>query len=249
MTIIDAESEEVPVGTTAALVPLASSSVVRPAAALADIREAFQDYQALCASLLVADDYQQIGDKQFRKKSAWRKLAVAFNVSCEVVSRDYERNDAGRIVRAEVVVRALAPNGRYMEGLGACDIFERCCSTPCPKTRWQKHKCCESDCNGSHHFSKPQHDIPATAMTRATNRACADLFGMGEVSAEEVMEPPSSDALCPICGDVVPGAADDKEPLRAHLVTVHDHVRQEDGTVKKPAADDPQRPFDTGDAA
>jgi hypothetical protein len=29
-------------------------------------------------------------------------------------------------------------------------------------------------------YSKPNHDIPATAETRAKNRACADLLGMKE---------------------------------------------------------------------
>ncbi|CAB4169654.1 hypothetical protein UFOVP1305_20 [uncultured Caudovirales phage] len=138
-------------------------ALVRPAASVSDIERAFHDYQSLCARLLDADDIQKIGGRSFRKKSAWRKLAVAFGVSCQVIDRIYDRDDEGHIHRAEVVVRATAPNGRFMEGLGVCDISER-------------------------KFSKVEHDIPATAMTRATNRACADLFGMGEVSAEEMSQ-------------------------------------------------------------
>jgi hypothetical protein len=163
--IIDVESiEDDPNGTVASLAPIVrGDALVRPAASVADVESAFHDYQRLCQRLLDDDDIQQIGGKSFRKKSAWRKLAVAFGVSCEVRDRDYERDEQGRIVRAEIVVRAMAPNGRYMDGLGVCDISER-------------------------KFSKPNHDIPATAMTRATNRACADLFGMGEVSAEEITD-------------------------------------------------------------
>lgn len=138
-----------------------SSALVEPAADTAQIEKAFRAYTALCDRLLNSDDYQQIGPKRFRKKSGWRKLAVAFGVSCELVDKDYAFNDKGEIVRAECVVRATAPNGRSMDGLGVCHRTER-------------------------GFSKPEHDIPATAMTRATNRACSDLFGMGEVSAEEV---------------------------------------------------------------
>lgn len=175
--------------------PAAVSSVrrdvgllVRPAAHPADIREAFEAYRDLCTSLLVEDDYQTIGSRRYRKKSGWRKLAVAFGVSCEILRRDYERNDAGRIVRAEVVVRATAPNSRFMDGLGACDLFERCCAAPCPLAGQRGHTCCTATtCTGTPHFQHPQHDIPATASTRATNRACADLFGMGEVSAEEIL--------------------------------------------------------------
>lgn len=159
--VIDVEGHE-EVGTVAGLAPIRpGDALVRPAASVHDVENAFRDYVALCDRLLDDDDVQHIGGRSFRKKSAWRKLAVAFGVSCEVRERVYERDDSGRIIRAEIVVRATAPNGRFMDGLGICDSTER-------------------------KFSKPQHDIPATAMTRATNRACSDLFGMGEVSAEEM---------------------------------------------------------------
>jgi hypothetical protein len=165
-----------------------SSSLVRAAAPVTDVEAAFREYTTLCDRLLDDSDIQQIQGKPFRKKSAWRKLAVAFGVSCKVVDRQYERNDAGRIIRAEVLVTATAPNGRSMDGLGACDLFEKCCPPGCFKKRYSDHTCCAADCSGAVHFSNPQHDLPATAATRATNRACADLFGMGEVSAEEVSD-------------------------------------------------------------
>lgn len=164
---IDVEGEEVLSVAGLATVPI-GDSLVRPAASVAAIEASFFEYQQLCNRLLTDDDIQHIGNKSFRKKSAWRKLAVAFGVSCEVRERIYDRDDDRMILRAEVVVRATAPNGRYMDGLGVCDVSER-------------------------KFSKPQHDIPATAMTRATNRACADLFGMGEVSAEEVTDDTSQE--------------------------------------------------------
>lgn len=178
----------------AALVPVSTSGMlVRPAGTVEQIEQAFHDYQSLCARLLDASDFQRIGTKDFRKKSAWRKLAVAFGVSCEIVSRTYDRDDAGRILRAEVVMRAVAPNGRSMEGIGICDVREKCCDPATCKTptTWAdsgkfRHAHCDAGCPGTVHFSSAEHDIPATAMTRATNRACSDLFGMGEVSAEEI---------------------------------------------------------------
>ncbi len=155
-----------------------------------------QAYHQLCAALLDDSDYQTIGDKRFKKKSAWRKLSVAFNVSTELLKEDVERGPRGRIERVQCTVRALAPNGRFQDGIGACDIHERCCdSSTC--TRWETwpdsgrptgHVHCDENCTGRQHFSNPSHDIPATAMTRATNRAQADLFGMGEVSAEEIVD-------------------------------------------------------------
>lgn len=163
-------------------------SFIKPAAPVEQIRNAFQEYQGLCESLLVEDDHQTIGNRRFKKKSAYRKLAVAFNVTVELVERVYERNDAGRIIRAEVVARAIAPNGRAMDGLGACDLFEKCCDVETCRNKSQYHSHCKVGCDGTIHFSNPQHDLPATAATRATNRACADLFGMGEVSAEEITD-------------------------------------------------------------
>ena len=53
------------------------------------------------------------------------------------------------------------PNGCFADGWGNCSRGER-------------------------GFAHPNHDIPATAHTRATNRAIADLIGAGEVTAEEM---------------------------------------------------------------
>ncbi len=153
-------------------------------------------YHALCDALLDPSDYQTIGDKQFRKKSGWRKLAVAFNVSTELLSETEIRGHRNRIEEVKCTVRAHAPNGRYQDGIGVCSIYERCCD-PETCTRWERypdsgkptgHVHCGETCNGRHHFSNAAHDIPSTAMTRATNRAQADLFGMGEVSAEEIVD-------------------------------------------------------------
>lgn len=173
------------VPTVAALAPVQrGSALVRPAATVEEITKAFQDYQRLSDQLLEESDYQKIGDRLFRKKSAWRKLGTMYGASYAMPSRPlYERDADGRIIRAEFVVRAIAPNGRYADGWGACDRYERCCLPNCRK----RHKHCSSDCPGWVHFSHAEHDIPATAETRAKNRACADLFGLGEVSAEEIV--------------------------------------------------------------
>lgn len=189
--VIDVEVVEDHGGT---LPVLSRSAAVEMAVTPQRAKELQDAYHDLCRTLLSADDYQQIGDRSFPKKSAWRKLAVAFNVSTELVSKEYVRDERGRVISAEVVMRATAPNGRFMDGIGVCSVTERCCD-PITCDRWLKwpdsgkptgHVHCLPDCNGRHAFSKPDHDVPATAMTRATNRACSDLFGMGEVSAEEM---------------------------------------------------------------
>lgn len=173
------------------------TSLIRPAAGLAEIQTAFREYQDICEALLDASDYQTYEKwnpetrrkepAQFKKRSAWRKLATAMGVRFEIISTEKRRDENGRTQAADFVARAIHPNGRYADGWGNCDYRERC-----------KEKCA-ADCNGFHHFSKPEHDIPATAETRAKNRAAADLFGLGEVSAEEmqggrVREEPIEDA-------------------------------------------------------
>jgi hypothetical protein len=142
--------------------------VVRPdllsAAPVADAVALQKTFHELSAALLDKSDYQRIGGKEYKTKSAWRKLAAAFNVSDEIVEKNYDRDpETGRIIRAEFTVRATAPNGRSTVGVGLASIFER-------------------------HFNNPEHDLPATAHTRAKSRAFSDLFGLGEVSAEEMYE-------------------------------------------------------------
>lgn len=132
-------------------------------------------YQKLCKGLLNEDDYQEIfvrekGEdgtyirvkRHFKKKSAWQKLARAFNVDTHIVDRDIERTKMGKIKEAYYCVRATLPNGRSVESDALC-------------SRSEKGKDKVSD-----------HTIMTTAKTRATNRAIAELIGAGEVSAEEM---------------------------------------------------------------
>ena len=137
-------------------------SLVKPTGSTADLVENMQSYQELCVALLDDNDWQTIQGKRFPKRSAWRKLAVAYGVSFEIRSAEMVRDDDGNLKSAIFIVRATAPNGRHSDGWGACSVTER---------------------NAGR---KADHDIPATAETRAKNRAAADLFGMGEVSAEEI---------------------------------------------------------------
>jgi len=171
------------------------SALIALAGTVEEIVAGQQAYQECCKALLDDDDYQTIGSKQFKTRSAWNKLGVAFGVSIKILSEKHERDERGRIVRTEFHVTAIASNGREQDGVGACDIFERCCGGPdyCDlKEFWEdsgkptNHKHCKADCPGWIHFSHPGHDVPATAFTRASNRAKADLFGLGDVSAEEV---------------------------------------------------------------
>jgi len=130
-------------------------------------------YQQLLRELLDPSDWQthdKFGnplDRPFLKKSGWRKIARAFNLSFERVSAQVEREPDGTPARAEVWIRAVAPNGQYGDGDGYCDVSE-------------------GRFKGARGRAKLENDLRATATTRAKNRAVSDLVGMGEVSAEEI---------------------------------------------------------------
>jgi len=192
-TPIDVPSREVEVvdgPTVADLTParVEHGALVRPAASVPEVYDAFSEYQELVEHITNADDYQTIQGKRFPKRSALRKLGTAFGVSYEIRERVITRDDDHRVIGAEFVVRATAPGGRFSDGWGSCDLREKCdthrtnCRPDC------KRHCGGADagCDGRPHFSKPEHDIPATAETRAKNRAASELFAMGQVSAEEV---------------------------------------------------------------
>lgn len=118
-------------------------------------------YQEITKQMLDKSDYQDIKGKKFKKKSAWRKYARAFNITTEIVDKEICKTDKGQVKEASFIVRATLPTGRSADGWGNCS---------------------RSEGNKSH----PNHDIPATAVTRATNRAIADLIGAGEVTFEEM---------------------------------------------------------------
>lgn len=146
-----------------------SSEVLKPVDA-GELLESFHAYQELVPRLLSPTDYQAAErGKRFVKKSGWRKIARAFRLNCEVIRIDVERDDQGQPVRATAIVRATAPNGDFQEGDGHCSITE---ARFTGRGRDQA-------------LSKAENDLPATAITRAKNRAISDLVGMGEVSAEE----------------------------------------------------------------
>jgi hypothetical protein len=129
---------------------------------VAQAKKQWQNYIDLTKELLVDSDYQEIGNKKFKKKSAWRKYARFFNIADRIVDERIKRDEKGNVLEAIYIVEAQAPNGRTAQGIGMASKNE-------PKK-----------------FFSKDHDIIATAMTRAKSRAISDLIGAGETSAEEV---------------------------------------------------------------
>lgn len=115
----------------------------------------FKDYQNAAMAILEKSDITMISGNPFIKKSGWRKISFYFNLSYEIKDRTIEFDDNRNVQRAEFVVRAYMQGGRFSDGWGSCDRREK-------------------------RFLKPNHDIPSTAETRAKNKACQDLLGIGE---------------------------------------------------------------------
>lgn len=145
-----------------------------------DDAKAFMDnYQDLVEALLDPTDYQKIGGKKFKKKSAWRKLATAFNITDEVVKEDIVRDDNYGIISAKYYVKATLLNGRSSVGVGVCSIFDKITKKDSEQP---------SNFVLRNRFNNAEHDVPSTAHTRAKNRAIADLIGAGEVTADEMSD-------------------------------------------------------------
>jgi len=144
---------------TSELAPVQDSPIVVPAVTADQMVEQMRLFQRLKAKLLSKADVVPIQGKPYVKRSGWRKLALAFNISDEILSTEKEDLEGGYVWRIQV--RAWAPNGRSAVGIGACSTRERA-------------------------FSHTDHDVYAIAHTRAKNRAISDLIGSGEVSAEEL---------------------------------------------------------------
>lgn len=142
------------------------------------------NYQETIKALLTPEDYQAIAGKDFKKKSAWRKLATAFRISDEVIDEKLEFDETGQIVSARYRVKATLPNGRSTEGVGVCTIYDKIRYHPSAKYDADTETPSNFILRGR--FSNAEHDVPSTAHTRAKNRAISDLIGAGDVSAEEM---------------------------------------------------------------
>ncbi|KAK7395320.1 hypothetical protein VNO78_15871 [Psophocarpus tetragonolobus] len=115
----------------------------------------FKEYQSSAMAILEKSDYTLVSGSPFIKKSGWRKISCYFNISYEIRDKNIEFDEHRNVQRAEFVIRAYMQGGRFSDGWGSCDRREK-------------------------RFMQPNRDVPSTAETRAKNKACQDLLGIGE---------------------------------------------------------------------
>ena len=132
--------------------------------------------------LVSKSDYQEVKGKSFMKKSGFRKLSQGFRLKLEELSCTLEvfdpplkirvkewnkENKAMEVVEREVLwqytakVRVHAPDNAYVDGSGIVSDYDK-------GNYWTTH------------------DAQGKALTRAYNRAIADLVGYGISSAEDM---------------------------------------------------------------
>jgi hypothetical protein len=153
-------SETSPVNT--ALPTLANANIVRPAISATDAAIAWQEYQDMRNTILAQSDFHRIQNKDFIKKSGWRKFATFYNLT-DVIAEENRITVDDKEFIWKIKVVCTAPNGRQTEGVAMCSSKEK---------------------SGA----RIDHDVYSTAHTRAKNRAISDMIAAGEVSAEEVSE-------------------------------------------------------------
>jgi len=143
-------------------------TIIKPVGTVDEALEAWKQYQDLKMKLAGDGDFQRIPGKQGKPdklhptKQFANKLSRFFGLSVKIARETKEVLEDGNFVW-HVVAVAAAPNGQFREGDGHCDSSERA-------------------------FAHLQHDVYATAVTRAKNRAILELVGFGEVSAEEILD-------------------------------------------------------------
>jgi len=137
-----------------------------PVASAEDLVSAMARFEDIKQRLLVRDrDTYTIEGQERIRKSGWRKLALAFGISDEIVREDvvHDTTDPSYLC-VHTRVKAWARGGRTVEGTGTASSRER-------------------------KFAHLEHDLHALAHTRAKSRAIADMLGSSDLIAEELEEP------------------------------------------------------------
>ena len=203
------ETTVIPPGAVTVLPKEVQIDFVRPVMSKDEAVANWNSYLDLKQAIITKDDKQKIGDKEFLKKSYWRKIKTFFNLSVYVVRENYRELPHGDFA-FEFTHRAVAPNGAYAEGTGAYCSFEKAVWKPNLNTwhsydKWKKEW---KTADGNSY-----HNTRSTAETRSFNRAVSNLVGGGEVSAEEINEKNWDDDRQP---ETTPAADQSSAQTHAH---------------------------------
>ncbi len=143
-----------------AKIPNVNPAVVTLGASVADLVEHYKQYEEVKTKLLVPTDYVIIAGKKAIAKPGWMKLGVAFNLSTKIIRQVRYEKDG--LIRWEIDIECLAPNGRTVEECGLCDNMEE------------------------RQIGSPDHKLKSMAVTRATERAYIKMLGAPDTAADDM---------------------------------------------------------------
>lgn len=196
---IEVESEVVEEDSTAnEIKPAESNTLIQPASDAESVAALYEKFEEMKGEILdFSTDIQEISGNNHINKSGWRKIATAFNLSVETVEESRDVVDG--VVVYTVKARAVAPNGKSATGVAKCASNESNHMETLGDSENAVEKATDKAVSDSdvlkidgkwRRLLEPKevndHNIYATAATRAKNRAISDCVGGGEVSAEEI---------------------------------------------------------------
>jgi len=184
------------------------NSLVKPVDDIDEVVDIYEQFEMIKSKLLDKEaDITKISSGSYHiNKSGWRKIATAFNLSVDTAEVISKREDG--VIKYVVKGRAVAPNGKSCTATGMCasneSNFMRKLINEDAKIESAKEQATNPDnvllVDGYYRELKEpravnEHNIMATAETRARNRTISDLVGGGEVSAEEMANMKREDIL------------------------------------------------------
>ena len=174
---IPKEEEEEAAVTVTVPPPSPPETLLRPPLTvdLQTARAAIAGIRAVLDAVIGPEDVVELQGKTYIKRSGFRKLALAYSLSTQIIARGWET--VGQETLAYSHARVFAPDGRFADGQGWCALGEQ------PAKRGKRKP---EELEPRPILPQDYHVAAATADTRALNRAIADLVGGGAVSAEEI---------------------------------------------------------------
>lgn len=146
-----------------ASLPVPSSpTLLKPVTDVKEAVKTWDEYQSLRDKLAGPGDFVDIQGKKHPCKQFANKLSRFFGLSVGI-QRQWKEDLPDTSFTWHIIAIAIGPNGQARQGDGHCNSKER-------------------------GFAHIQHDVFATAVTRAKNRAILELVGFGECSAEEIQD-------------------------------------------------------------
>lgn len=183
------------------IVPLAQTTIVRPAVTVDEALQTWNEYKDLRRQLIEPADIQKIQGRDFLRKSYWRKLEKFFNLRLELRSEGEstlqalirripkKRKVKGQWEEYQALEVEYFPLGTSLElkpneESRVTIVFSCVYRAIAPNGVFvDADGTCDCWEKG---YASSIHNVRATASSRAKNRAISDLVGGGELSAEEM---------------------------------------------------------------